>query len=158
MFAPLFDDSFTNHSPDVSPISIAQPDHIHEPETPGQITTTVVTDGPPIDSPSTADHTASNSSQPAEDLHQQSVPQPADYDPNSFFNPFAPAPIVPDIAESSTCNLDPSNLHDAYLHHPSTHQWTRDHPLVQRSRSCHSYMIKLILDRSNEVGVVFSVS
>ena len=66
----------------------------------------------------------------AEDLQQQLVPKPADSDPNLFFNSFAPALTLPDIAESSTRNLDPSNLYDIYQHHSSTYKWTRDYPLV----------------------------
>lgn len=62
--------------------------------------------------------TASNSRQLAEDPLQQSVPQPADYDGNTFFNPFSPTPTVPDIMESSSRNLDPSNMHTFYQTSP----------------------------------------
>ena len=54
-------------TPDVSPIPAAQPDHIPEPDTAGHTTTTVATDGPPSESPTTAGQTASNSRQSAED-------------------------------------------------------------------------------------------
>ena len=124
LFAPLFDDSFSSRAPDVSTSSPAQPDNILMPDTPTPATTTIANDEPPIKSPTTAEQIASNTDNAAEDLPQQSVPELADYDPNVFFNPFAPAPTVPDIAESSTHNLDPSNMHTFYQHHPSTHHWT----------------------------------
>lgn len=67
LFAPLFDDSFTSRPPDVSSISAAQPNNIQEPDTPGQRTTTVATNGPLTESLSTADQTTSNSQHLAED-------------------------------------------------------------------------------------------
>ena len=130
LFAPLFDDTIEYRSYEVSPNSTAQPDNIPVPNLPQQTRTTVESNGPPIASPSTAEQTVSNSRQSAEDPTPQSVPQPAEHDPDAFFNPFAPAPTVPDIAESSTRNLDPANMRDTYQLHPSTHKWTRDHPLV----------------------------
>jgi hypothetical protein len=122
LFAPLFDDTIEYRSTEVSPNSAAQPDNIPVPDSPQQTTTTVERNGPPIASPFTAEQTVSNSSQSAEDPTPQSVPQPAEHDPDTFFNPFAPAPTFPDIAESSTRNLDPANMRDTYQLHPSTHK------------------------------------
>ena len=73
-----------------------------------------------------AEQIASNTNNTAGDLIQQSVPATADYDECDFFIPFASAPTFPDIEESSSRNLDSSNLHDTYQHYPSTHQWTRN--------------------------------
>ena len=47
------------------------------------------------------------------------------YDGNALFNPSAPTPTVSDIVELSSRNLDPSNMHTFYQHHPSTHHWTQ---------------------------------
>ena len=124
LFAPLFDDTIENRPSEVSPISAAQLENIQVPDSPQLTTITVEKDGPPIASPIIAEQTASNSRQSAEDPTQQSVPQAANYDGNAFFNPFAPTPTVSDIVELSSRNLDPSNMHTFYQHHPSTHHWT----------------------------------
>ena len=124
MFAPLYDDTIEYRSTEVSPNSAAQPDRIQVPDSPQQTSTTVEKDGPPIASPTTVQQIISNSRKSAEDPTPQSVPQLAEYDPNVFFNPFAPAPLFPEVAESSTRSLDPANMRDTYQLHPSTHKWT----------------------------------
>jgi hypothetical protein len=68
LFAPLFDYSIENRPQEVSPISAAHPKNSQVPDTPQQTTTTVEKDDPPSESPSTAEQTASNSRQSAEDL------------------------------------------------------------------------------------------
>ncbi|PWA92696.1 hypothetical protein CTI12_AA075180 [Artemisia annua] len=130
LFSPLFDDSFETRTPDVSTSSAAQPDNIQVPDTTVTTTTIVTPDAPPTESPTIEEQTASNTDNPTEDLNQQQVPEPANYDPNAFFNPFAPTPNLSDIAESSTRNLEPTNMQQFHNPHPSTHHWTRDHPIV----------------------------
>jgi transposase InsO family protein len=110
LFNPLFDDTIDYRSTEVTPNSAAQPDNNQVPDSPQQTTTTVEKDGPPIASPFTVEQTASNSRQSAEDPTPQSVPQSAEYDPNAFINPFAPAPTFQEVTESSTRNLDPANM------------------------------------------------
>ena len=124
LFVPLFDDTIENRPSEASPNSAAHLDLHQVPDSPLQTTTTVDKDGPLIESPTIAGQTASNFRQSAEDPQQQSVPQPADYDGNAFFNPYAPTPTVSVIVELSSRNLDPSNMHSFYQHHPSTHHWT----------------------------------
>jgi hypothetical protein len=124
LFAPLFDDSFESSAHHVSTVSAAQPDNILLPDTTATTSTTVATVAPPIET-TTNEQTASNNEHVADDQNEP-IPTHVDYDGNAFFNPFSPAPTIPDIAESSSSNLDPSNLHVIYQHHPSTHQWTRD--------------------------------
>lgn len=124
LFAPLYDDTIENRPSEASPNSTAHLDHHQVPDLPQQTTITVEKDGPPIASPITTEQTTSNFRQSAEDPQQQSVPQPADYDGNAFFNPYAPTPTISDIVELSSRNLDPSNMHTFYQHHPSTHHWT----------------------------------
>ena len=97
LFALLFHDTIVNRPPEVSPISAAHLDNNQVPDTPQQTTTTIEKDGPPIASPTTAEQTASNSRQLAEDPTPISVPKSAEHDPNAFFNPFAPAQTNPDI-------------------------------------------------------------
>ncbi|GJX92550.1 retrovirus-related pol polyprotein from transposon TNT 1-94 [Tanacetum coccineum] len=46
-----------------------------------------------------------------------------------FINPFCTP--VQEIAESSSCNIDNSNMHTFYQPHNSEYRWTKDHPLEQ---------------------------
>ena len=78
LFAPLYDDTIENRPSEASPNSAANLDHHQVPDLPQHTTITVEKDGPPIASPITTEQTASNFRQSAEDLQQQSVPQPAD--------------------------------------------------------------------------------
>ncbi|GKB42646.1 copia-type pol polyprotein, partial [Tanacetum coccineum] len=50
-------------------------------------------------------------------------------DENGFFNIFSTP--VHEEAESSTCNVDNSNMHTFYQRHQSEHQWTKYHQLEQ---------------------------
>ena len=131
LVAPLFDDTFDQIAPDISTSSATQPDNIPIPDTPAPTTTTVDNSAPSIAffNPFT-EQTDSNTDNADEDLNQQQVPEPADYDPNALFNPFALTPNIEDIAESSTRNLDPINMLQFHNPHPSTHQWTKDHSLI----------------------------
>ncbi|GJX27934.1 hypothetical protein Tco_0236013, partial [Tanacetum coccineum] len=52
-----------------------------------------------------------------------------DFDGNTVFVPYD-APNFEE-AESSTSALDPSNLHEFHQVQPSTHIWTKSHPLEQ---------------------------
>nr|GFA48754.1 hypothetical protein [Tanacetum cinerariifolium] len=51
------------------------------------------------------------------------------FDTNSFVNPFATTSTS--AAESSSQNVDPSNMHTFYQPYPHVFQWTKDHPLKQ---------------------------
>ncbi|GJR68129.1 retrovirus-related pol polyprotein from transposon TNT 1-94 [Tanacetum coccineum] len=50
-----------------------------------------------------------------------------------FINPFAPP--GPKAAESSSPNVDTSNMHTLYQRHHSDYHWTKDHPLEQVRRN-----------------------
>ncbi|GJV99683.1 hypothetical protein Tco_1554935 [Tanacetum coccineum] len=65
-------------------------------------------------------HAKENTDNQAEDAHFQSC---------EFINPF----FTPeqDVAESSSRNVDNSNMHTFYQRHQSEHRWTKDHPLEQ---------------------------
>nr|GEV45646.1 hypothetical protein [Tanacetum cinerariifolium] len=53
----------------------------------------------------------------------------AQIDENEFYNIFSTS--VHEESESSTHNVDNSNMHTFYQHHQSKHRWTKDHPLEQ---------------------------
>nr|GFA70072.1 retrovirus-related Pol polyprotein from transposon TNT 1-94 [Tanacetum cinerariifolium] len=58
----------------------------------------------------------------------ENVPN-AMFDANSLVNPFATTSTS--AAESSSQNVDPSNMHTFYQPYPHEFQWTKDHPLEQ---------------------------
>ncbi|GKC47784.1 hypothetical protein Tco_1065506, partial [Tanacetum coccineum] len=65
-------------------------------------------------------NTEENNNNQAEDTQLQQ---------DEFINPFC-TPIR-EIAESSSRNIDNSNMHTFYQTHDSEYQWTKDHPLEQ---------------------------
>ncbi|GJY28092.1 retrovirus-related pol polyprotein from transposon TNT 1-94 [Tanacetum coccineum] len=56
----------------------------------------------------------------------------AQFEAYEFINHFAPP--GPEAAESSSCNIDTSNMHAFYQRHRSDYHWTKDHPLEQFRR------------------------
>ncbi|GJW39559.1 hypothetical protein Tco_0065404 [Tanacetum coccineum] len=62
----------------------------------------------------------------ANELNQEDS---AEFDGNTLLTPYD-APNF-DEAESSTTTLDPSNMHEFHQVQPSTHIWTKTHPLEQ---------------------------
>ncbi|GKA99781.1 retrovirus-related pol polyprotein from transposon TNT 1-94 [Tanacetum coccineum] len=53
----------------------------------------------------------------------------ASFDEEEFINPFGTS--VPEAAESSSHNVDSSNMRTLYKRYPSEFQWTKDNPLEQ---------------------------
>ncbi|GJT54591.1 hypothetical protein Tco_0989645 [Tanacetum coccineum] len=53
----------------------------------------------------------------------------AQFEAYEFINPFAPLRI--EASESSSCNVDTSNMHTFYQRHRSNYHWTKNHPLKQ---------------------------
>ncbi|GJX07248.1 retrovirus-related pol polyprotein from transposon TNT 1-94 [Tanacetum coccineum] len=70
--------------------------------------------------PTTNVNAADNNNDQAED---------ASFQNNEFINPFCTP--VREIAESSSLNIDNSNMHTFYQPHGSEYRWTKDHPLEQ---------------------------
>ncbi|GJR22925.1 retrovirus-related pol polyprotein from transposon TNT 1-94 [Tanacetum coccineum] len=70
--------------------------------------------------PTTTVHAEENNDNQAEDAH---------FEPYEFVNPFCTP--VQELAESSSRNVDNSNMHTFYQPHQSEHRWTKDHPLTQ---------------------------
>nr|GEY69710.1 Gag-Pol polyprotein [Tanacetum cinerariifolium] len=50
-----------------------------------------------------------------------------------FINPFAPPGT--EVIESSSCNIDNSNIHKFYQRYHSNYHWTKDHPVEQVLRN-----------------------
>ncbi|GKA48525.1 hypothetical protein Tco_0741483, partial [Tanacetum coccineum] len=53
----------------------------------------------------------------------------AQFEPYEFIKPFSI--LVQELAESSSRNVDNSNMHTFYQCHRSDYHWTKDHPLEQ---------------------------
>ncbi|GKA78122.1 retrovirus-related pol polyprotein from transposon TNT 1-94 [Tanacetum coccineum] len=53
----------------------------------------------------------------------------AQFQPYEFINPFCT--LIQEVAESSSRNVDTSNMHTFYQRHRSDYHWTKDHPLEQ---------------------------
>ncbi|GJT46738.1 retrovirus-related pol polyprotein from transposon TNT 1-94 [Tanacetum coccineum] len=70
--------------------------------------------------PTTTVHAEENNNNQTTDAH---------FEPYKFVNPFSTP--VHEEAESSSCNVDNSNMHTFYQRHQSEHRWTKDHPLEQ---------------------------
>ncbi|GJR55922.1 gag-pol polyprotein [Tanacetum coccineum] len=70
--------------------------------------------------PTTTVHTGENNTNQAVD---------AQFIPYEFFNPFCTP--VQEVVESSSRNVDNSNMHTFYQRHQSDYRWTKNHPLEQ---------------------------
>ncbi|GKD74751.1 integrase, catalytic region, zinc finger, CCHC-type containing protein [Tanacetum coccineum] len=57
----------------------------------------------------------------------------AQFIPYEFFNPFCIP--VQEVVESSSRNVDNSNMHTFYQRHQSDYRWTKNHPLEQVCRN-----------------------
>ncbi|GKE33713.1 hypothetical protein Tco_1453035, partial [Tanacetum coccineum] len=53
----------------------------------------------------------------------------AQFEPYEFINPFSTP--VQEVTESSSRNVDTSNMHTFYQRHRSGYHWTKNHPLGQ---------------------------
>ncbi|GKF00074.1 hypothetical protein Tco_0023424 [Tanacetum coccineum] len=70
---------------------------------------------------------------PLNEADESNQEDSTDFDGNTIFVPYD----VPNFeeAESSTTALDPSNMHEFHQVQPSTHIWTKAHPLEQSALS-----------------------
>ncbi|GJV46582.1 ribonuclease H-like domain-containing protein [Tanacetum coccineum] len=64
----------------------------------------------------------------AEETNPDQV-EDARFEPYEFINPFCI--VVQEVAESSSCNVDTSNMHTFYQRHRFDYHWTKNHPLEQ---------------------------
>ncbi|GJZ83195.1 retrovirus-related pol polyprotein from transposon TNT 1-94 [Tanacetum coccineum] len=125
LFGLMFEDYFGEKSSDTTINSAAQPTHDQEdsPSTSSIIVDTheaphVVTTSDEQNSPITL--------QESDEFNQEAS---ADFDGNTQFVPYDS--LNHEEIESSTMNLEPSNVQNFHQVQPSTHIWTKDHPLDQ---------------------------
>ncbi|GJS37692.1 retrovirus-related pol polyprotein from transposon TNT 1-94 [Tanacetum coccineum] len=125
LFGPMYEEYFEKKFSDTPINSAAQPTQIHE-DSPS--TSSIIVDEhevPPIVTTSD-EQTSPISLTEADEFNQEDS---ADFDGNSQFVPYNP-PSHEEI-ESSTTALEPSNVQNFHQVQPSTHIWTKDHPLDQ---------------------------
>ncbi|GJZ00774.1 retrovirus-related pol polyprotein from transposon TNT 1-94, partial [Tanacetum coccineum] len=125
LFGPMFEDYFEQKSSDTTINSAAQPTHDQE-DSPS--TSSIIVDtheAPPVVTTSD-EQTSPISLQESDEFNQEDS---ADFDGNTQFVPYDS--LNHEEIESSTTNLEPSNVQNFHQVQPSTHIWTKDHPLDQ---------------------------
>ncbi|GJX92751.1 retrovirus-related pol polyprotein from transposon TNT 1-94 [Tanacetum coccineum] len=125
LFGPMFEEYYEQKSSDTPIYSAAQPTQVHE-DSPS--TSSIIVDtheAPPVVTTSD-EQTSQISLTVADEFNQEDT---ADFDGNAQFVPYNP-PSHEEI-ESSTTALEPSNVQNFHQVQPSTHIWTKDHPLDQ---------------------------
>ncbi|GJZ29241.1 putative ribonuclease H-like domain-containing protein [Tanacetum coccineum] len=125
LFGPMFEDYFEQKSSDTTINSAAQSTHDHE-DSPS--TSSIIVDtheAPPVVTTSD-EQTSPISLQESDEFNQEDS---ADFDGNTQFVPYDS--LNHEEIESSTTNLEPSNVQNFHQVQPSTHIWTKDHPLDQ---------------------------
>ncbi|GJX72324.1 integrase, catalytic region, zinc finger, CCHC-type containing protein [Tanacetum coccineum] len=125
LFGPMFKDYFEQKSSDTTINSAAQPTHDQE-DSPS--TSSIIVDtheAPPVVTTSD-EQTSPISLQESDEFNQEDS---ADFDGNTQFVPYDS--LNHEEIESSTTNLEPSNVQNFHQVQPLTHIWTKDHPLDQ---------------------------
>ncbi|GJT49505.1 retrovirus-related pol polyprotein from transposon TNT 1-94 [Tanacetum coccineum] len=126
LFGPMFEDYFEHKTSDTTINSAAQPTHAHEDSSSTSSIFVDTHEAPPV--VTTSDEQTSPISLPESDEFNQE--ESADFDGNAHFVPYDP--LSHEEIESSTTALVPSNVQNFHQVQPSTHIWTKDHPLDQR--------------------------
>nr|GEY21447.1 hypothetical protein [Tanacetum cinerariifolium] len=125
MFDLMFEEYFRKKSFDTPINFTAQPTQLHE-DSPSTSSINVEEhEALPIETISD-EQTSSISLIEADELHQEDY---ANFDGNSQFVSYNPTSYK--AIESSLTALKPSNLQNFHQVQPSTHSWTKDHPLYQ---------------------------
>ncbi|GJT46182.1 retrovirus-related pol polyprotein from transposon TNT 1-94 [Tanacetum coccineum] len=125
LFGPMFEEYYEQKSSDTPIYSAAQPTQVHE-DSPS--TSSIIVDtheAPPVVTTSD-EQTSPISLTEADEFNQEDT---ADFDGNAQFVPYNP--LSHEEIESSTTALEPSNVQNFHQVQPSTHIWTKDHPLDQ---------------------------
>ncbi|GKF09151.1 hypothetical protein Tco_0043375, partial [Tanacetum coccineum] len=116
LFSPLFEEYFTAGNQNVSkPFALSN----NSTQQDTQPTVNVQPTTKPI-TPTTTVNAKENNINQAVD---------AQFVPYEFFKPFCTP--VQEVAESSSRNVDNSNMHTFYQRHQSDYRWTKNHPLEQ---------------------------
>ncbi|GKA64640.1 retrovirus-related pol polyprotein from transposon TNT 1-94 [Tanacetum coccineum] len=116
LFGPLYDEFFTAGTSSVNKSS-SPTDNSKQQDTPP--TTNIQSSTKPTTPTTTVLAEENNDNQAADTQVQQ----------DEFINPFCTP--VREIAESSSRNIDNSNMHTFYQPHDSEYRWIKDHPLEQ---------------------------
>ncbi|GJW97021.1 retrovirus-related pol polyprotein from transposon TNT 1-94 [Tanacetum coccineum] len=116
VFGPLYDEFFNACTSSVNKSS-SPTDNSKQQDTPP--TTNIQSSTEPT-TPTINVNAEENNDNQAEDTQFQQ---------NEFINPFCTP--VREITESSSGNIDNSNMHTFYQPHDSEYRWTKDHPLEQ---------------------------
>nr|GEV93420.1 hypothetical protein [Tanacetum cinerariifolium] len=125
LFGPMFEKYFRKKSSDTPISSAAQPTQLHE-DLPSTSSINIEEhEAPPIETTSD-EQTSPISLTKADELHQEDS---ADFDGNSQFVSYNPTSY--EAIKSFSTALEPSNVHNFHQVQPSTHSWTKDHPLDQ---------------------------
>ncbi|GJX93410.1 retrovirus-related pol polyprotein from transposon TNT 1-94 [Tanacetum coccineum] len=125
LFGPMFEEYFKKRSSNTPINFVAQPTQFHE-DSPS--TSSIIVEdheAPPIETTSD-EQTSPLSLTEADEFIQEDS---ADFDGSLEFVSYNP-PSDEEI-ESSTAALEPSNVQNFHQVQPSTHIWTKDHPLDQ---------------------------
>ncbi|GJY57524.1 hypothetical protein Tco_0456639, partial [Tanacetum coccineum] len=115
LFGPLYDEFFTACTSSVNKSS-SPTDNSKQQDTPP---TTNIQSSTELTTPTNVLAEENNDNQAADTQFQQ----------DEFINPFCTP--VREVAESSSRNIDNSNMHTFYQPHDSEYRWTKDHPLEQ---------------------------
>ncbi|GKF63645.1 hypothetical protein Tco_0187093, partial [Tanacetum coccineum] len=125
LFGPMFEEYFEKKSSDTPINSDAQPTQDYEDSSSTSLIIVEEHEAPPIVTTSD-EQTSPISLIEADEFNQEDS---ADFDGNSMFVLYNP-PSHEEI-KSSTTALEPSNVQNFHQVQPSTHIWTKDHPLDQ---------------------------
>ncbi|GJV25107.1 retrovirus-related pol polyprotein from transposon TNT 1-94 [Tanacetum coccineum] len=116
LFGPLYDEFFNTGTSSVNKSSSPTDNSIQQ-DTPPTMNIHPTTEST---TPTTTVHAEENNDNQAEDAH---------FEPYEFVNPFCTP--VQELAESSSRNVDNSNMHTFNQPHNSEYRWTKDHMLTQ---------------------------
>ncbi|GKC48368.1 hypothetical protein Tco_1066090, partial [Tanacetum coccineum] len=115
LFGPLYDEFFTTGISSVKNSS-SPTDNSKQQDTP-----------PTTNNPSSTEPTTPTNVIDEENNDNQT--EDTQFNQDEFINPFCTP--VQEIDESSSRNIDNSNMHTFYQQHDSEYRWTKDHPLEQ---------------------------
>ncbi|GJZ86917.1 retrovirus-related pol polyprotein from transposon TNT 1-94 [Tanacetum coccineum] len=125
LFGSMFEDYFEHKTSDTTINSAAQPTHAHEDSSSTSLIFVDTHEAPPIVTTS-YEQTSPISLPKSDEFNQEDS---TDFDGNAHFVPYDPLSL--EEIESSTTALVPSNVQNFHQVQPSTHIWTKDHPLDQ---------------------------
>nr|GFA08170.1 retrovirus-related Pol polyprotein from transposon TNT 1-94 [Tanacetum cinerariifolium] len=125
LFGPIFEEYFGKKSSYTLINSAGQPTQFHEDSPSTSLISVEEHEAPPIET------TSDEQTSPIYLIEANELPQEdsADFDGNSQFVLYNPPSY--EAIESSSMALEPSNVQNFHQVQPSTHSWTKDHPLDQ---------------------------